>query len=204
MNPAPNVVLDNETSVEDGKNPLNVRIAQGDEHAFAQFVSRFSTPVYRFLVRMVGNSEDAEDLTQETFYALYRHHQNVRTDVELHPYLFTIARRKAISLLRWRKVRHILTPLSPAHETMMQIRETTPADSLEQKQTGILIQQALDRLTPPKRAAVILRYFEGLSYAQIAEVMNKPEGTVKSLVFRGEQDLRRRLAVRLDNRAGES
>jgi RNA polymerase sigma-70 factor, ECF subfamily len=183
---------------------LRERIAQGDERAFALLVGRFSVPVYRFLVRMVGSSEDAKDLTQDTFMAFHKHHRTLRTDVEIHPYLFTIARRKAVSFLRWRKIRNVLTPFQPEHDESLIGADRTPVESFEQSRKEAIVRECLEGLHPDKRAAVILRYFEGLTYSEIAQVMDKPEGTVKSLVYRSEEELRRRLARRLELGRGES
>lgn len=197
MNPEPISTIETvpDTPVDDRS--LIGRIAQGDERAFAQLVSRYSVPVYRFLSRMLGSSEDAEDLTQETFYAVYKYHRNLRDDVDIHPYLFTIARRKAISHIRWRHVRRIVKPLSLEHENTVAGLSASPLDTIEQRQKERLVQDCLNRLHPDKRAAVILRYFEGCSYLEIARILNKPEGTVKSLVFRGEEELRTRIERRL-------
>ncbi len=202
MNPETTCTLEATPMEYQEDRSLNQRIVRGDEHAFAQLVSRYSTPVYRFLARMLGSSEDAEDLTQETFYAFYKHHRKLREDVDIHPYLFTIARRKAISHIRWRGVRKMLTPLLPEHDNTPLTFDSSPVESLEQERTEQIVQQSLDKLHPDKRAVVILRFFEGMSYAEIAQVLNKPEGTVKSLVFRSEQELRSRLTHRLDLQRG--
>ncbi len=169
------------------------RVAAGDEQAFAQFVSLHTAPVYRFLRRMVNSSEDAEDLTQETFYAVYKHRHTLRPDAEALPYLYTIARRKAVSLFRWRSVRQILMPLADTHANLPADTES-PVHALQQSREEEVVNKALAALPSTQRAALILRFFENLTYPEIAEVLNKPEGTVKSLVFRGEKELRRRLS----------
>jgi len=194
-------IVSNEQKID---HTLAARIAQGDEQAFAQLVSRFSAPIYSFIYRMIGSSEESEDLMQETFYSLYKHRRTLRTDTAIHPYLFTIARRKAISFLRWRIVRNVLTPLLPSHEKSVEENGCNPKQYAEQNQTEKLITDSLAKLHPNKRAAIILRYFEGLSYSEIAKVMEKPEGTVKSLIFRGEKDMRQRLSTKMDLLRGES
>ncbi len=204
MNSTSDCVMDIASPEMEIDHTLTTRIAQGDEQAYAQIVSRFSAPIYRFIYRMVGSSEESEDLMQDTFYSLYKHRHTLRTDVDIHPYLFTIARRKAISFLRWRILRNVLTPLLPSHEISIEARDCNPKQHAEQNQTEQLIKESLSKLHPNKRAAIILRYFEGLPYSEIAEIMNKPEGTVKSLVFRGEKELRQRLSTIKDMLRGES
>lgn len=176
-----------------GADDLIHRVAAGDEQAFARFVSLYTAPVYRFLRRMVNSTEDAEDLTQETFYAVYKHRYTLRPDAEVLPYLYTIARRKAVSLFRWRSVRQVLMPLSGSHVNLPADMES-PVHALQQNREEEAVNRALAALPSTQRAAMILRFFEGLTYPEIAEVLQKPEGTVKSLVFRGEQELRRGLS----------
>jgi len=178
------------------ENHLIRRVAEGDEQAFAQFVRLYTAPVYRFIRRMVNSIEDAEDLTQETFYAVYKHRHTLRPDAEILPYLYTIARRKAVSLFRWRTVRQILLPLADAHENLPADMES-PIHTIQQNREEAAINLALATLPENQRAALVLRFFEGLTYPEIAGILNKPEGTVKSLVFRGEQTLR----LKLSNRA---
>lgn len=204
MNPETTCTLDTPEIDMAEDRRLNARIAQGDDRAFAQLVARYSGPVYRFLARMVGSNEDAKDLTQDTFLAFHKHHRTLRTDVDIHPYLFTIARRKAISFLRWRNVRRVLVPFQTEHEEIPVRSEISPVDSLEQLRREEMVQECLNDLHPEKRAVLILRFFENLSYPKIAQVMNKPEGTVKSLVYRGEEELRKRLERRLKPERGES
>ncbi len=203
MNSNQNNVANIESPEQEIDHTLTARIAQGDEQAFAQLISRFSAPVYSFIYRMVGSSEESEDLMQETFYSLYKNRRTLRIDTDIHPYLFTIARRKAISFLRWRIVRNVLTPLLPSHEKSIDEKGCNPKQCAEQNQTEKLITDSLSKINPNKRAAIILRYFEGLSYSEIAKVMNKPEGTVKSLVFRGEKEMRHRLYPIMDLLRGE-
>jgi RNA polymerase sigma-70 factor (ECF subfamily) len=174
---------------------LVCRMAKGDEHAYAQLVTRYSPPTYRFLYRMLGSMEDAEDVTQDTFFELHKNREKLRTDVDILPYLFTIARRKAITLLRWKTVRRKLSPLGEEHENTVASSAILPRDQFHDRKVEELVNQAIGKLKPAKRAVVILRFFEGLSYQDIAHVMNKPEGTVKSLAFRAEKELRRRLAA---------
>lgn len=156
-------------------------------------VSECSTPVYRFLYRMVGSAEDARDLTQEVFYQAYRNRAAIKRDISPLPYLFTIARRKAISLLRWRTVRRMVNPLTEAHEASVPSEHGDPRQAAGEARLEQALQKALNGLKPDKRAVIALRYFEDRSYSEIAAIMKKPEGTVKTLAFRAERELRSRL-----------
>ena len=187
-------VGENVSAVGDEDWARSLGAADADEQAFAEWTRRHLPIVYRFLLRMVGSREDAEDLAQETFYAFHRHRSRLRPGVDPLPYLLTIARRKAISGLRWKKVRRIVSPLSPEHEVTIPSTTPSPAQESEQREMEREIHRALEALPANKRAAVILRFFEGLSYTQIAQAMDQPEGTVKSWVFRSERELRSKLS----------
>ena len=165
-----------------------------NEHAFSVIVSRFSEPVFRFLYRMLGSREDAEDLTQETFYALHRNQEKLREGADVTPYLFTIAHRKAISMIRWRMVRRCLLPLSTEHEHVIPSDAESPRGTMNGTQIERIVNQAVSELKPDNRAVLILRFFENLSYKDIARITKKPEGTVKSLLFRAEWELRKKLS----------
>jgi RNA polymerase sigma-70 factor (ECF subfamily) len=170
------------------------RVAKGDEQAFAQLVSRYSSSVFCFMKRMVSSDEDAEDLTQETFCSLHKHRSKLDSTKDIKPYIFTIARRKAISLIRWRTVRQVMTPLTMIHEQTLEVDEQSPLDEYHHKQRENEVLKALDTLSSIKRAVIVLRFFECLSYPEISQIMGKPEGTVKSIAFRAEKELRQILA----------
>ncbi len=180
--------------IYDEEQDLVRRTAEGDEQAYAQLVSRYSPPVFRFLHRMLASREDAEDLTQDTFFELFKHRRGLRTDAHVLPYLFTIARRKAISQLRRRNVRRVLKPMTSEHENTVAGPNPTPRDRMHDSHVEEIVDRAIAKLKPDKRAAMILRFFEKLSYTDIAKIMQKPDGTVKSLVFRAERELRQQLS----------
>ncbi len=169
------------------------QVKEGSERAFALIVAHHSPSLYAFLKRMVGNGEDAEDLAQETFWQVYKHRASLKTDVSLRPFLFTIARRKAISLLRWRKVRRFVSPLGLKPEEWLADEEEPIGERLDARERERAVERLLQRLDLEKRSVLILRFFEGMKYKEISKVMNKPEGTVKNLAFRAERELREKL-----------
>lgn len=172
---------------------ITTRLISGDETAFTGVVQQLSEPVYRFVYRMLGNAEDAEDITQDTFYELHKNIKKIRPNADIRPYVYTIARRKAISLIRWRKVRWIVSPMTSENSEMIASGTPLPNHHCEAQELETTVQKTLSYLKPSARAAIILRFFEDLSFQEIAQVMNKPESTVKTLIFRGEMELRRRL-----------
>ncbi|MFH1738908.1 MAG: RNA polymerase sigma factor [bacterium] len=173
--------------------PVIDRAVIEDDEAFSCMVQATSPRIYRFLCRMTGSAEDALDLTQEVFLAAHNSRSRFRIGAPALPYLMTIARRKAVSLLRWRAVRRIVLPLSELHHEIAGDETQLPPDKVEEQWQLNAIQSALAKLRPVERAAVVLRLFEERSYDEIAQVMGKPLGTVRSLVFRAERKLREHL-----------
>lgn len=176
---------------------LAERVAAGDEQAYAQFVERFMPAVYGFLCRLLNSSEDAEDLTQDTFFEVYSRRQQIDAKKNLKAYLFTIARRKAISHYRWRNVRRVLSPLTEVTENQAKDEGESPRDWADANREQDLLRKAMEGLSTDKRTVLILRFMEELDYESIAAVMKKPLGTVKSLAFRAEQELRERMQRRM-------
>lgn len=172
---------------------LDATVEAYSENAFATLVSEFTPKIYRFLYRMLDSKEDAEDLTQETFIEVYKRLDALRKDVDIAPYLFTIARRKAISRYRWRTVRRILKPLSQTDIDEPVCENANPRERAERNRMEETVNRVLAGLKPEKREVVILRFFEERSYAEIARILGKPEGTVKTIAFRAERELRERM-----------
>ena len=168
---------------------IDQEIVDSDE-AFDRLTRETSPVVYRFLVRMVGSREDAQDLAQEVFLAVYRSRRKLRAGAPALPYLLTIARRKAISLYRWRSIRSLVHPLEECPDEHLVERTPSAHDRVELGEQHRLLEKCLLRLKPNERAALALRLFEERSYEEIAQVMQKPVGTVKSTVFRAERKLR--------------
>jgi RNA polymerase sigma-70 factor (ECF subfamily) len=189
---APNTAQEASAETQPVEPVIDQAVVESEE-AFGRLVHVTSPRIYRFLVRMVRSPEDALDLTQEVFLAAHKSRSRFRVGAPALPYLLTIARRKAISLLRWRSVRSIVHPLGERHAELAEDGTPSPRDRAADRQRLREVQSALRELKPVERAAVVLRLFEERPYDEIARVMGKPIGTVKSLVFRAERKLRTNL-----------
>lgn len=159
------------------------------EARFSEWVREHAEPVRRFLARMLNSEADAEDVAQEVFCEMYRRRRGIRPEGNPRAYIFAAARRKAISLMRWRRVRRILHPLGEGHAEIPS--EAAGARELEDRRRAErLVNDALAQLSEPKRAVIALRFFENLPYREIAEILGKPEATVRSKACRAERELR--------------
>ena len=166
---------------------------RNDGRAFVQLVGRYAGLVHGASFRITGNAQDAEDITQEVFLAAHKSRSRFRVGAPALPYLLTIARRKAISLLRWRSVRSIVRPFGETYPDVAEDGAPSPRDHAADRQRLKGVELALRALKPVERTAVVLRLFEERPYDEIARVMGNPVGTVKSLVFRAERKLRTNL-----------
>ena len=150
------------------------QVAAGDEVAFAELYDLYAPSVYNYLLRLVNESAVAEEILQEVFLAMWQGAHRFREEAKVKTWLLRIAHHQAVSWLR-RTRATAWTNEEPATDDHDPIEEHL-ARSWQIDQ----VRAALARLTPNHRAVIELTFVQGLSYAEIAEVMNCPIGTVKS------------------------
>lgn len=170
------------------------RFFQGDERAFALIVERSINFVYRFIYGMTGDSEVAEDLTQETFVRVWKSLTKFDTKKNFHTWTFTIARNVVIDWFRKRKDLQLSSfegeeGGNPLIESLEDI-EMLPDELFEKVQNEKDMKSLLQEIQPLYREVLILRYYEDLTFEEIGEVLGKPLHTVKSQHRRGLKQLR--------------
>jgi RNA polymerase sigma-70 factor (ECF subfamily) len=167
---------------------------QGDEKAFARLLSRYKDTIYFMLLKMLNNKSDAEDLTLEAFGKAFKNLHQYSPTYAFSTWLFKIASNNCIDFLR--KKKGIMISLENDRE-QMEISETSrikskdlnPEEKLIRKQKAILLHKVVRRLKPHYQTLVELRYFNELSYEEIAKELHLPLGTVKAQLFRARQML---------------
>lgn len=181
------------------------RCRDRDGAAFDEVVGRYKTKIYTYLLRMMGNAADAEDLTQEVFVRLYTSLDSFRSQASLNTWLFRIAGNLCIDhFRRAKKHRAIAFSLDEPRDgentdagggQTYEVPDTTyePYRVAERAETAQQIQQALRQLPEKLRAVLILHDIEGMPYEEIAQVVDCPLGTVKSRLFNARLQLRQRL-----------
>lgn len=169
-----------------------MRIVQaGDFSPASEIYDRYSTRIYNFAFRFLRNSEAAEDATQEVFVKMLKHANQFHGDAKLSTWLFSITANWCRDYLRKadnkaKEAEEVLITLpAPAHEA--------PDRHLEQRENEKRIQKALTALTPEQREAILLSRYQGLSYAEIAQISGCSEGAVKTRVFRAMETLKKAL-----------
>jgi len=189
------------TSYETG---LLEKLRQGDRVAYEHFVAEYHQMVYNLALRLVGDIEEARDITQETFLKVFRHLGSFREEAGLKTWIYRIAINQASNHQRWWRRRKkdwtvSLDQSVTTDEDSPKIADTlrdgrqTPEQQAIAHQRDKQLMIALGQLKHDYRVAVVLRDIEGLSYEEIAETLAISLGTVKSRIARGREDLRHRL-----------
>jgi RNA polymerase sigma-70 factor (ECF subfamily) len=173
---------------------LMARGAAGDEDAFRVLVERWQTPAFRFLERMLGSREDAQDLVQETFLRMCLGARRYRPEGRFQSWLFRIAGNLARSQLRRRKILRWVVFEPRVHQP--ESPEASPQETLEQQASDAGVRDAILALPDRQRQAMLLRTFEEMSYQEIASAMGTSVGAVESLLHRATTALRRELERR--------
>lgn len=172
------------------------------EAAFHTLVERYQRRVFAICLRVVGDSGDAEDATQETFVKLARHAGSFRGEAKLSTWLYRVARNAAVDHVR-RDARRPATPVDDV-ATLADGAEPPdlddPGEALTARETASDLRTALTRLDERSRTMLLLVAVDGLSYSEVAETVDLPVGTVKSRVSRA----RARLGELLPDGVGEA
>ena len=177
----------------------------GDEAAFAEIVSRYKNPLTNYLFRMLGDYEEAVDLAQETFVRVYFAIERYHTEYAFSTYIYRIATNLAISEMRRKKRRKLLslTGLFQTEEKETQEfhppdEKSLPDEDLIENERNRVIERAIATLPDKYRAPIILREIEELSYEQIAQILGLGLGTTKSRISRARALLRDKLKQYFD------
>lgn len=176
--------------------PLVARWQAGDEAAFAELVRRHERRVFGLLVRMLGSAAEAEDAAQDAFLNLHRHGRRFRRQARFSTFVYRVAVNAALNRRRGLGRRR-------AHLRRLEQRQAAghhlpegprgPEEATYGEQVRERVQREIETLSAPLRAPLVLYDLEGLSYGEIADVLQVAEGTVKSRIHRARHALRERL-----------
>ncbi|MGL4668481.1 MAG: RNA polymerase sigma factor RpoE [Saezia sp.] len=197
--------------VDNSDNQLVERVKQGDQKAFELLVYKYERKIERLVSRMVRDSDLVADIVQETFIRAYRAIPNFRGEAQFYTWLYRIAANTAkkalLELKRDPIIRESFHGTTDEDETFSPedrlIDIETPETALAAKQISEAVNVAIDALPEDLRQSITLREIEGLSYEEIADVMDCPVGTVRSRIFRAREAIAKKLRPYLDNRGGQ-
>ena len=179
------------------------RCVAGDAVAWEEIVQRYNRRIYNICYRFAGSADDAQDLTQEVFIKMYRTLSSYDAGrAAFMTWLTTITRNLLVDHFRKTKqdrMTETLDGASSEHEDAMPLSDKIPDKAappdarVQSREAGEKVHQALQKLSPELREAVILRDLQDMDYREIAAVLKVPEGTVKSRINRGRAELARLL-----------
>jgi RNA polymerase sigma-70 factor (ECF subfamily) len=179
------------------------QILAGDQKAFETLVQRYSTPLFNFICRFLGDYDQACDISQQVFLQLYLSLPTLRTGDPLKAWLFQVARNRCLDELRRKHAIHFselesandeddLSPLASMPDT-----SPLPEELAEHHDLQECLQRAIEALPPKFRSVVLLRYAGQLSFSEIGQVLAMPEATAKTYFQRAKPLLRTALSPQL-------
>jgi RNA polymerase sigma-70 factor (ECF subfamily) len=192
---------------EDPDAELLARWRAGDSGAFEDLVRRHEGRVYRFLLRMLGEESEAEDVAQETFLSLHRYGHRFRGDALFSTFVYRVATNAALNRKRGLGRRGAWYRRFAENQAVgenLPPRPPDPEDAAAGAQIHALVQRELLEVPEALRAPLVLYDVEGLSYGEIAGALRLPTGTVKSRIHRARRLLRERLRPLLGEDEGDA
>ena len=193
-------------ALSDGDDKLVKRAKKGDSRAFDLLVLKYQGRVAQLVSRYVSNAAEVEDVTQEAFIKAYRALPKFRGDSTFYTWLYRIAANAAknhLVALSRRPTTDLALDDSESYEVPGRLKDNeSPDEVIMGQQLEAVISQAIDALPLELKAALTLREFEGLSYDEIAEVLECPIGTVRSRIFRAREAIDQKVASQMRGELG--
>jgi RNA polymerase sigma-70 factor, ECF subfamily len=168
-----------EISTDGSDECLAARVAHGDRHALSLLFGRHRQRVYRFALRLVGNSATAEDIVSDVFLELWRRAASFERRAQLSTWLLAVTRNKALSALRVRADQ----PLEEAMAEAIPDPAITAEESLQASEHSAIVRRCLERLSPAHREIIDLVYYHEKSVDEVATIVGVPAATVKTRMF---------------------
>jgi RNA polymerase sigma-70 factor (ECF subfamily) len=158
----------------------------GNRGKFGDLVRKYTKPIYNLALRMVGDVEDAADVTQTTFIKAYENLGKFDLTLKFFSWLYRIAINESLNVLQKHK------QTDPLDDELVSV-DASPEEVLHNAERDEIIQQAIMKLSPEQRSVVVLRHFMDLSYAQMGATLGITETKVKARLFSARQHLRKML-----------
>ena len=172
-------------------NELMLLLKQGNEEAFDILYEKYRNSVYRYIISLIGSCHEVEDLFHEVFLSIYKNRKSYAAIAKFKTYLFTVTRSKCIDFLRKKKI-YI------ASMDEMEVDFADPAGNVQEKNvfTAEVIEdynRLLEDFAEETKTALVLRDIEMMDYKSIAEIMDRPLGSVKNMIHRGRAKIYNKL-----------
>jgi RNA polymerase sigma-70 factor, ECF subfamily len=171
---------------------------RGDGASFGELAERWRRKIFSFVCRYVGNAEEAEDLTQDTFTKAFQNLDRLADPARFSSWLYKIALNECRMRFRKKKnVSHVSLADEDDAEGIDIVDGVTPEHHLRDKEVGLVLRTALQALPEEQREVILMKEYQNLKFQEISEIMNVPLSTVKSRMYLGLKTLRRMMENRL-------
>jgi RNA polymerase sigma-70 factor, ECF subfamily len=172
---------------------LMAQVALGKRDHLEPLVRRYASRLLTFIRRMVGDEHRSEELFQDVFLSVWEKRKTYRFPKPFKAWVYAIAANKCRANYRGQRLR----TFAPLDDDGPAASSDEPADTLIATETATIVSSAVAQLPPQQRLVVVLRVWDGLSYGEIAEIVERPEGTVRSHMHHGLAAMRKYLEPRL-------
>ncbi len=172
---------------------------QGDTEAFNPLVTKYQYRIYTVIQRQVKDPEAAKDLCQETFLKAYLAINTFRGDSAFYSWIYRIAKNVCIDFQRKQQTEHDIDPLHAVDERRILNTHPDPGDVLQKRELRQMLWGAIQLLPPTRKRVFLLRYSQHLPIKEIAILLNKSEGTIKTHLYKARHQLRELLTPYLKN-----
>lgn len=178
------------------------RVTAGDKHAFETLVYRHQRPVLNFIFRFMGDPAEAEDLTQEVFLSVWKSAGSYQSDAKFTTWLYRIAtnicinKKRAMHIRKWFVISQSSEYKQKSEYTFIPAENAeikTPEDLFIDSEQSLHLVNALNDLPNSQRIAIVLKIYNGLSYHEISQIMDRSVSAVDSLLIRAKKNLREKL-----------
>lgn len=173
-------------------NLLIDRFLAGDVQAFNILVEKYKRKIYLTAYRLLGNHEDASDLTQEVIIKMYTELKNFRRESSIYTWIYRITTNLSLNELKKRKIRNFFD-YDEVEEWLFKDEKQSPELSYRENELSNKIQEAINKLPEKQRTVFTLRYYDGLSYEEISEILGTSVGALKANYFHAINKLQKEL-----------
>jgi RNA polymerase sigma-70 factor (ECF subfamily) len=168
---------------------------KGEVSAMDELLRRYRNPVYHFTLRLIGNITEAQDITQEVFLRVHQYKDSYEPTGKFSTWIFSIAHNLALSRLRKNKWLAIWPSKVDDSDDLKEFKSPDPSPDAKVYENEIsgIVKKCIQSLPFLQREALVLREYENLDYQDIAKILKKSLGTVKTLIHRARQNLKTKL-----------
>ena len=183
---------------------LMLEYQKGEARAMDELLLRYKNPVYRFAFRLCSNASEAEDIAQEVFLRVHQYRGNYRPTGKFSTWIFSIAHNLFVSSLRKRKWQALWPRQDQDSGEPVDFPSLAPSprEVVVESDVSTVVSRCIQSLPFLQKEALILREYEHLEYQEIADILNKPQGTIKTLIYRARESLKAKLLPYIEEMRG--